>query len=126
MKDEPQILGTTNGSIGSRKLFQCHPNHGMFVPMSEVMKEEDFFNVLSGHQREVRSVSRCSSRSDRTPLYMNTTSQPTYQNHFFDTEADWWPERDRERQGAARHHRVSTGMVCVPGWRGAGVSLQLS
>ena len=75
-------------------------------------KEEDFFHLISGrHQREVRSVSRCSSRSDRTPLYMNTSSQPTYQNHFFDTEGDWWPDRDR--QGAARHHRVSTDWGCL-------------
>ena len=82
----------------------------MFVPMSELMKEEDFFSMLSGHQREARSVSRCSSRSDRTPLYMNTSSQhqhsATYQNHFFDTEGDWWTDRDR--QGGSRHHRVST------------------
>ena len=90
----------------------------MFVPMSDLMKEEDFFNMISGQQREVRSVSRSSSRSDRTPLYMNTTSQqPTYQNHFFDTEADWWLERERERQGAARHLRVSTG------WEGGAVHL---
>ena len=123
MKDEPQILGTTNGSIGSRKLFQCHPNHGMFVPMSEVMKEEDFFNVLSGHQREVRSVSRCSSRSDRTPLYMNTPSQPTYQNHFFDTEADWWT--DRERPGGSRHHRVSSRGSGGVWWGGVLKSLEL-
>ena len=83
----------------------------MFVPLSEVMKEEEFFHMISGHQREVRSASRCSSRSDRTPLYMNTTSQPTYQNHFFDTEGDqWWPDRDRmgDRMVAPRHHRVST------------------
>ena len=106
LQDEPQILGTTNGSIGNRRLFQCHPNHGMFVPMSELVKEEDFLHLISGHQREARSVSRSSSRSDRGPVYMNTgQQQPTYQNHFFDSQ-EWW---DRGRPG--RHRQVSVSCL---------------
>ena len=48
LQDEPQILGTTNGTIGNRKLFNCHKNHGKFVPMSDLVKEEDFFNIITG------------------------------------------------------------------------------
>ena len=47
-QDEPQILGTTNGTIGNRKLFQCHQNHGKFVPISEIVKEEEFFSIITG------------------------------------------------------------------------------
>jgi len=94
--DEPQILGTTNGSIGGRKYFQCHKNHGKFVLLSDLVKEEEFFNIITGTQRDTRSTSRCSSRSDKNPLYMNTGAsynQPTYQNHLFETsdlhEREW-------------------------------------
>ena len=59
-QDEPQILGTTDGTIGNRKLFQCHQNHGKFVPISEIVKEEEFFSILTG------DVTHCdaSSRGD--------------------------------------------------------------
>jgi len=93
--DEPQILGTCNGSFANRKLFHCHPNHGKFVPLAELVKEEDFFNMLARQQREMRSMSRSSSRSDRNPTYMNTT-QPTYQNHFFETQDQWQDRQDRQ------------------------------
>ena len=46
-----------------------------------------------GQQRDVRSVSRSSSRSDRNPTYMNTT-QPTYQNHVFETQEQWHDRQD--------------------------------
>ena len=55
VQDEPQILGTTNGTIGGRKLFQCHQNHGKFVPISDLVKEEDFFNIVTGRRNEVES-----------------------------------------------------------------------
>ena len=48
LQDEPQILGTTNGSIGGRKYFQCHKNHGKFVLLSDLVKEEEFFNIITG------------------------------------------------------------------------------
>ena len=48
VEDEPQILGTCNGSYKSRQLFSCHPNHGKFIPVSELIKEEDFFTLLAG------------------------------------------------------------------------------
>eukprot|EP00092_Neocalanus_flemingeri_P006993 GFUD01007550.1.p1 GENE.GFUD01007550.1~~GFUD01007550.1.p1 ORF type:complete len:926 (+),score=211.08 GFUD01007550.1:283-3060(+) len=93
--DEPQILGTSNGSYGNRHLFHCHPHHGKFVPISELVKEEEFFNILARQQRDVRSVSRSSSRSDRNPLYMNhTATQPTYQNHFFEKDVEWQDRQD--------------------------------
>ena len=46
-QDEPQILGTCNGSYANRSLFHCHPNHGKFVPLAELVKEEEFFNMLA-------------------------------------------------------------------------------
>ena len=55
VQDEPQILGTTNGTIGGRKLFQCHQNHGKFVPISDLVKEEDFFNIVTGRRSELES-----------------------------------------------------------------------
>ena len=64
----------------------------------------------AGQQRDARSMSRCSSRSDRdrAPLYMNTnTSQhPTYQNHFFETgpSSDW---HDRQNGPSDWHDRQS-------------------
>ena len=117
LQDEPQILGTTNGSIGNRRLFQCHQNHGKFVPMSDLVKEEEFFSIISGHQgrheRDMRSVSRCSSRSDRAPLYMNTghqqQQQPTYQNHMFET-GDW-------RQWSGDHWSHQTPDTVYDQWR---------
>ena len=69
--------------------------------MSDLVKEEEFFHLISGQGREVRSVSRSSSRSDR--VYMNT-SGPTYQNHLFESE-EWWGGQERER---GYRHRVST------------------
>ena len=68
--------------------------------MSDLVKEEEFFHLISGQGREVRSVSRSSSRSDR--VYMNT-SGPTYQNHLFENEEWWGQERER-----GYRHRVSS------------------
>ena len=116
-QDEPQILGTTNGTIGNRRLFQCHANHGKFVPMSELVKEEEFFAIISGGRE--RSVSRCSSRSDRAPLYMNTGQahggQPTYQNHMFETE--WGGAEWRQEPGAWHGH---AGDLVYDQWRHSG------
>ena len=61
----------------------------------------------AGQQRDVRSVSRSSSRSDRNPLYMNTT-QPTYQNHFFET-MEWQDKQDwLDRQEWEEAHNNTT------------------
>ena len=84
--------------------------------MSDLVKEEEFFSIISGHQgrheRDMRSVSRCSSRSDRAPLYMNTGhqhQQPTYQNHMFET-GDW-------RQWSGDHWSHQTPDTVYDQWR---------
>ena len=46
-QDEPIQRGG-DGTVGSRRMFKCPPNHGIFTQLANVVKQEDFFFANPG------------------------------------------------------------------------------
>ena len=47
-QDEPIQGGGCDGSFGNRRLFRCPPNCGLFAPMNDIIKHEDFLFANPG------------------------------------------------------------------------------
>ena len=48
LQDEPLMNGGCDGSFGSRKLFNCPPNQGLFAQLNDVIKYDDFLFANPG------------------------------------------------------------------------------
>ena len=47
-QDEPLLHGGCDGSFGTRKLFNCPPNQGLFAQLNDVIKYDDFLFANPG------------------------------------------------------------------------------
>jgi hypothetical protein len=48
IQDEPLPDGGGDGSFGRRRMFHCPRDHGIFTPISNVVKFDDFMFVNPG------------------------------------------------------------------------------
>ena len=55
LQDEPIQQGC-DGSFGSRQMFKCSPNHGVFTQLANVVKQEDFFFANPGRNNQCKSI----------------------------------------------------------------------
>ncbi len=57
LQDEPIINGGCDGTFGNRRLFRCPPNHGLFAPMHDVVKYDDFLFANPGKRTLLMLIS---------------------------------------------------------------------
>lgn len=110
--DEPLLHGGGDGTFGRRKIYQCPKDHGIFTPLQNVVKFDDFMFVNPGFNF-ARQYSQEEERRRSSQHHLNLTSprnqviHPSapspeeihYQNHFFATIRDSSPERGNNVQG---------------------------
>ena len=48
LQDDPLATGGGDGCYGKRRMFQCQRDHGVFTPLTNVVKLDDFMFVNPG------------------------------------------------------------------------------
>jgi hypothetical protein len=56
LQDDPLSAGGCDGSFGHRRMFQCPSDRGIFAPLTDVVKFDDFMFVNPGRELSIGPI----------------------------------------------------------------------